>query len=145
MQDDSFIRSGGEAQAPAPPSLAPNPAGPPPIRKPGRPRKNALKAVSLPVAAPEQDNRPRLHTGQPWERNWQIAAEDMARANGAEFVRLGSFDGLDAKGNPLPDTPAEAARIAAWRRKNAPRKARVTKADREAIERRLSGRGGEHV
>jgi len=67
MQDDSLIRSGGEAQAPAPPSLAPNPAGPPSIgkrlaagRAAARAARKHAKTQCIPPASASGDLGPQV-------------------------------------------------------------------------------------
>jgi hypothetical protein len=79
-----------------------------------------------------------LRTGQKWEADWLLDATRQAEANGATFGRLGSFDGLARNGEPIPETAAERrARLDAN-----PRRRRVTKADKAAVERALAARKG---
>jgi hypothetical protein len=75
----------------------------------------------------------KLKTGKPWEARAVREAELMCAKNGTKFKCLGSFVGLGPSGEPVPETAEERRRRLAL----APRRARLTKRDKRAIERRL--------
>ena len=87
--------------------------------------------------AAEASEPVKLRTGSQMERNAIIRAMAMCKANGTTFVRMGCYDGLDRHGEVVPETAEERGRRLALK----PRRARVTKADRGAIARRLREAG----